>query len=66
MRASVACDGQVSDNPKHKLTHAAGSFAASPLLHLRRAAKQWLGPCKVVTSKVLCSRQPLAALLGEA
>lgn len=28
MRASVACDGQVSDNPKHEQTVAKGSFLA--------------------------------------
>lgn len=29
MRASVACDGQVSDNPKQKLPFANGRFSAS-------------------------------------
>ena len=32
MRASVACDGQVSDNPKHQLTVATGGFLASRLV----------------------------------
>jgi len=37
MRASVACDGQVSDNPKHELSWVKDGFQAShpaPLTHL--------------------------------
>jgi hypothetical protein len=34
MRASVAYDGQVSDNPKHQPTVATGGFMVSRLIEL--------------------------------